>query len=136
MGVTKRTPKVDEALISGIARGIPLAQICRDLKIDRTIVYDWRKQDPDLDQRIARARDIGFDAIADDCLAIADEKSDDPASRRVRVETRLKLLAKWDPRRYGEKVQHTGADGTGPVSIETIRRTIIDPGHGDSSKDA
>ena len=37
-----------------------------------------------------------------DCLTIADNTEEDPASRRVRVETRLKLLAKWCPRRYGD----------------------------------
>lgn len=113
MGTTVRTPKIDEEIISGLARGKPLAQICRGLGIDRTIVYDWRKTDEALDQRIARARDIGFDAIADDCMDIADDRADEPASRRVRVETRLKLLAKWNPQRYGElmKNEHSGPDG-------------------------
>ena len=34
---------------------------------------------------------------------------------KLRVETRLKLLAKWDPKRYGDKItqEHVGADGGG-----------------------
>lgn len=28
--------------------------------------------------------------------------------RKLQIETRLKLLAKWDPRRYGEKVEVNG----------------------------
>ena len=79
----------------------------------------------------ACARDEGFDAIAADCLDIADDKSgdvkivggeDNPIEvcntefvqrAKLRIETRLKLLAKWDPKRYGDKVDpnHTGAIG-------------------------
>lgn len=38
---------------------------------------------------------------------------------KLRVETRLKLLAKWDPKRYGEKITQeiSGPDG-GPVRTE------------------
>jgi hypothetical protein len=38
--------------------------------------------------------------------------------RKLRIETRLKLLAKWNPKKYGERVQneHTGADG-GPLKV-------------------
>ena len=52
-------------------------------------------------------------------LEIADDREEDPASRRVRIETRLKLLAKWDPKRYGDRLQAelTGANG-GPVRSE------------------
>lgn len=31
--------------------------------------------------------------------------------RKLQVETRLKLLSKWDPRRYGDKLEHTGPGG-------------------------
>ncbi len=38
--------------------------------------------------------------------------------RKLQIETRLKLLAKWDPKRYGEKLQTelTGANG-GPIAV-------------------
>jgi hypothetical protein len=66
-----------------------------------------------------RARDAGYDSIAQDCMSIADSNIDDVycaadgeertnsdviQRAKLRVETRLKLLAKWDPRRYGEKL--------------------------------
>jgi hypothetical protein len=76
-------------------------------------VYDWLDDDAELLGRFARARERGGHEIADQCLEIADDREDDPASRRVRVETRLKLLAKWNPNQYGEqsKLALTGADG-------------------------
>jgi hypothetical protein len=70
---------------------------------------------------IARAREEGFDAIAREALEIADDgrrdyvplengglavDHDHIARSRLRVDTRLKLLAKWDPKRYGERIQH------------------------------
>ena len=74
----------------------------------------------ELAERFARARAIGYDAIAVDCVRIADDASRDliddgkgglminstsAARARLMVETRLKLLAKWDPKRYGERLQ-------------------------------
>ena len=66
-----------------------------------------------------------IDAIADDCFVIADESSKDyrltdkglafdaehVQRSKLRIETRLKLLAKWDPKRYGERqqVEHSGS---------------------------
>jgi hypothetical protein len=40
----------------------------------------------------------------------------------LRIETRLKLLAKWDPKRYGERLHSevTGVDG-GPLQIQIVR---------------
>ena len=42
--------------------------------------------------------------------------------RKLRIETRLKLLAKWNPKKYGDKLAHTGADGEGPVEIALSER--------------
>lgn len=128
-----------------IADGEPLRQICRDdgMPAWRT-VYDWINEQPDFAARIARARALGYDAIAEECLEIADDKRYDSrfagagdnerevanaewiGRSKVRIETRLKLLAKWDPKRYGDKVQqeHTGPDGQ-PLTI--ITRRVVDP---------
>jgi hypothetical protein len=109
---SKFTQEIAEEICERLSRGEPLAVICRDVKMpDPSVVWDWTKRDEAFSQAIARARVAGFDAIADDCMAIADDRTDDPASRRVRVETRLKLLAKWDPKRYGDKLdlKHSGS---------------------------
>lgn len=116
-----REPLIAE-ICARLSTGEPLAQICRDPHMpERTVVYDWLKENKEFAQRIAHARDAGFDAIAEDCLAIADSpmpSTDNGATdggavqhAKLRVETRLKLLAKWDPKRYGDKqqVEHSGA---------------------------
>lgn len=74
------------------------------------VVEDWMANDPEVERAIARARELGGDAIAAEALAIADDKEGDPVRDRLRVETRLKLLAKWHPKRYGDRqqVEHSG----------------------------
>lgn len=106
----------------------------------RQAVYDWMKDNEDLSLRFARARDVGFDAIAEETLDIADDSRNDWIQRNIgdeenpilieqvntehiqrsklRIETRLKLLAKWDPRRYGEKLDLTSKGEAMPASFQ------------------
>jgi hypothetical protein len=70
-------------------------------------------KDEDFVRRIARAREDGYDVIADQCMVLADLEPTDPLHvnwRRLQVETRLKLLAKWNPKKYGDRqtVDHAG----------------------------
>lgn len=123
-----------ERICARIASGETLRAICRDDDMPSwTAVYRWMEARPEFSERIARARELGFDAIAQETLEIADETAHDTvateqgerpntewiARSRLRVETRLKLLAKWDPKRYGDKVQHTG-DGGGPIETRNL----------------
>lgn len=142
------TPEIADEICDRLSEGEPLRQICRDERMPawRT-VYAWKAANADFDARIAGAREAGFDAIAHECLEIADETAFDTVSTengdransewisrsKLRVETRLKLLAKWDPKRYGDRItqEHTGADG-GPVQIEKIERVIVRPANPDA----
>lgn len=126
---------VADQICERIGEGEPLAQICRgeDMPPLRT-VYRWQEDHADFAASIARAREAGFDQIAMDALDIADETSRDTQKgkngddipnnewitrSRLRVETRLKLLAKWDPRRYGDKTL-LGSDPDNPLPASFI----------------
>lgn len=121
MGMRKRTPQLEDTIVDGLAVGIPLRQLCRENDIHFSAVYDWMEADEDFSRRIARARERGYHAIADSTIEIADDQDEDPASRRVRIDTRLKLLAKWDPKRYGDKVLHGQDPDSGPVQVLITR---------------
>lgn len=125
---TDFSDQIAEEIVRRIATGEPLAKICRDEGIGRTTVYAWREAHPEFSERFARARLIGFDAIAEDALEIADAQRGDPQRDKLRVWTRFQLLAKWDPKRYGEKVatELTGPNG-GPLQVQEVRRTVVDP---------
>jgi len=119
-----------QAVLEGLRKGTPLTVICsaEGMPCDDT-VRKWADDDAELGRAIARARETGFDVIAMEALAIADETEHDtvkgkdgderPNSEwitrsRLRVDTRLKLLAKWDPKRYGDK-QLIGSDPENPL---------------------
>ena len=103
---SKFTPAIGEEICARLTKGETLTSICNALDIPVRTVSDWKDADETFSTNFARARLDGFDAIANDCVRISDDRDDDPASRRVRVETRLKLLARWDPKRYGERSEH------------------------------
>lgn len=131
-----------EALVPEICRrlscGETLASICRDEHMpDRDTVYLWANSDESIARRIAQARAVGFDAIADECVEISDRPSPttplgstdsgDVAHRKLQIETRLKLLAKWDPKRYGDKqqVEHSGQVDIAATLLAARKRSGI-----------
>lgn len=126
-----------------IESGKTLRAYCRqDGKPSYGTVYDWLEEDAAENSRFAHARDLGEDQIAQECLEIADntqvgeiitikpdgsqevKTADMIEHRKLRIETRLKLLAKWNPRKYGERIQaeHTGPDGGAIQIVSTIPR--------------
>ena len=116
--MTRRSASIEERLLAGVADGRTLREMCRETNVGRATVYTWMK-DEDFAQRMARARAIGFDAIAEEMLEIADDSRNDwvqradasetdPPTRnpdniarsKLRIDTRMRVLAHWDPRRY------------------------------------
>lgn len=93
-----------------LATGEPLTVICRDMGVSVRTVNDWRKVDAEIAAQFDEARDLGFDFIARRSRETARGKGDstkDVQRDKLIIETDLKLLAKWDPRRYGDKMQHS-----------------------------
>ena len=45
--------------------------------------------------------------------------------QKTRIEQRLRLLGKWNPRKYGDKTIHSG-DVDNPIAITEVRRVIVD----------
>lgn len=122
-----------DSLVEWISNGKTLRSWCRiDGNPSYAAVYDWEAKDAVFATRLARARDIGADAFADECVAISDDGSNDyidtPVGRKfdpenvnrskLRVWSRLELLKCWNPRKYGARVQ---VDGTVTLLAESIR---------------
>lgn len=140
---TVRTQAIEDEIVSRISAGEPLASICReDHMPGLTTVWEWTKKDATLAERIARAREAGHDVIAAGALAIADEPppmtergvdSGHVAWQKNRIWTRLQLLAKWDPKRYGDKLELAG-DAKAPLTIQLVRLAPEPPAPGDPER--
>ena len=117
---SKFTDKLFAEICERLSKGEPLTQITAspDMPCDDT-VRNWAEADEGggLSRDIARARERGHDAIALEALRIADDKEGEHQRDRLRVDTRLKLLAKWDPKRYGDKVQVGGDPEGSPMQM-------------------
>lgn len=135
---SKYTPEIAQEMCNMLADGIPLREICRQEGYPawRT-VYDWMYQDDALGEAgvglsaaIARAREVGQDAIAEQIWVEINQEPErilsegggriDPGYvqwQKAKAEIGLKLLAKWNPKRYGDKIA-VGGDPGNPVQTQ------------------
>lgn len=119
-------PKIIDEVVEWLASGKTIRDYSRqEGKPDYSTIYIRLADDEEAGQRIVRARAQGCDAIAEEIVAIADDSSGDVATTadgrevcngefvqrsKLRVETRMRLMSKWNSGRYGDKsqVEHSG----------------------------
>ena len=130
----KKTPKLTEEVLSRIALGETLASLGRELDFHPQSWADWMRADEGLAVAYQRARDVGADALAEQALALIDEEPSriegkiDPGHvqwRRAQVDTRLKLLACWNPKKYGTKQTHEIGNKDGEA-LKTEHKAEVD----------
>lgn len=123
------TPELLEEAVKWIASGGTMLSFCRQPgRPIRQRVTDAIRQSPEWQRRFTEARRDGFDAIAEEALALIDSDPGpgpkggrDPATvqwLKARADFRLRLLAKWDTARYGDRVQLAG-DPNAPLNAMT-----------------
>ncbi len=126
-----------------LAEGETLRSVCRDQAMpDKATVLRWLadKAKADFRDQYAHAREMQADALFDEALEIADNVSGDWAEdkdgrkvldhehiqrSRLRVDTRKWAAGKLAPKRYGDKMQHTG-DGGGPIRVRPDLSKLTD----------
>lgn len=131
------TQDIADEIVERLSKGEPLAVMCRDPYMpDRVTVWRWAEADKTFSQHIARAREDGFDMIANETRLISrgvpGESSGDVQRDKLIIDTDLKLLAKWDPKRYGERqevdVNHGVQDSLGDLLKAIDGRSRAKPG--------
>jgi hypothetical protein len=134
---SKYTPELAQEICERLANGEPLRQICRDDHMPSWVaIYDWMVKDDALGTKgsglslaIARAREVGQDAIAEQIwidMQLEPERILSEGGGRIdsgyvqlikaRADIGLKLLAKWNPKRYGDRMELAG-DKENPLHI-------------------
>lgn len=135
-----------ERICDDLARGMTLRAVCRQGGMpDASTVIGWVRDDKcGFAQQYARAREIGYQVMADELIEIADDGTNDWVERetergaqvlcdhdhvtrsRLRVDARKWLLSKALPKVYGDKVAVTGGDG-GAITTEVTYRWARSP---------
>ncbi|MGA1253657.1 MAG: hypothetical protein ACO3WN_07500 [Burkholderiaceae bacterium] len=136
---SKYSPELVKEICERLADGEPLRQICRDAHMPAwSQIYEWMAKDDALGANgsglslsIAKAREMGQDAIAEEIYREVMQEPErilsEGGSRidsgyvqllKARADIKLKLLAKWNPKRYGDRVQVAG-DAENPLKTET-----------------
>lgn len=140
-----RTPVYQPAdymprILELLANGNTLRAICRlEGMPGYTTVYTWINNSKEYAEQFARARDLGEEAIAAECLEIADDSTADYTERvnsktgetervldqeavqraKLRVWTRLQLLARWNPKKWAEAHSNTNTT-TAAVMVQVV----------------
>lgn len=118
-----------DAIVEWVSKGKTIRDYCRQEGAPCFwTVYKMRNEDESFHTRLAHARIIGSNAIAEECLDIADNATNDWMEQlnedeipvgyklngehvqrsKLRIETRLKLLACWNRSEYGSKPEGDG----------------------------
>ena len=132
---TRCTADTASTICTRLAGGASPRSICRDDTIpSRSTVMGWLfdGEHEEFSEQYARARKVQAEVLADELTDIADDGSNDFTTdkdgketvnhehiqrSRLRVDTRKWVAAKLLPKRYGDKLQHTG-EGGGPIPQE------------------
>jgi len=141
--------EIQSVLLERVANGESVNSVCKDPDMPtRGMVYDWSYDDPSLfGNKFARALDNRAHCLLDDCIDIADNidfNETDAAilsarinHAKMRIDARLRVIGKMSPNRYGDKVQHVGANG-GPIQVAalTIDSSTLDASQRDVLRQA
>lgn len=68
-------------------------------------IVKWQDRDPEFEAQSLRALRSGTHLLAGDCILIADDEEIDPQNKRQMIDTRLRLIGKWNAMLYGDKVE-------------------------------
>ena len=112
-----------DSVLASLKSGESLRKSCEAVGLTHSTFLEWVKADAAISDQYAHAREIGYTLLAEEIIAIADEKdvevrydgedmkldlsSTGVARNRLRVDTRKWMLSKMLPKIYGDKLETT-----------------------------
>ncbi|HAW9010743.1 TPA: DNA-binding protein [Escherichia coli] len=96
----------------------------------RSTILKWFRDVPEFSDLYMRAKEIGFEVLADEIIDLSDAaeniKKEELNRHHLMIETRKWLLAKLQPRKYGERVTQeiVGNREEAPVQVEVTKEEI------------
>lgn len=109
---TLYTPELADRVCQLIGERKTTREVCKILGISRTSLNEYLKNDEAFANRYARAQEEALDDMGDELIELADEATpENYNAKRLQVDTRKWVMSKRGPRKYGDKVALTDADG-------------------------
>jgi len=130
---SKYNEQIADEICAGLAMGKPLPKIVEAKHMPSAVsVYAWLRIYPEFLKRYETARQDGAHTYAYQIAEIIDEEPSyvmdekgneriDPASiahKRLRMDGRKWLAAKYLPKAYGERLQHEGVEDGAPIKVD------------------
>lgn len=136
----KYTPSQREMLFKKVIKELQKGRFLRQILEDdgmpsRTALYDWLDKDEKYQERYARAMELGDEVLFEETLEVARtpmegetveygpkgttiKRGDMLGHRRLLIDTIDKVLARRNPRKYGNKIDVTS--GGDPLAVPAI----------------
>ena len=112
---------IQSAVIADTIEGMAPKAIAEKLGVRYSVFWTWLTEDEDRFKAYQAALTGYADALAHETLSISDSPSENAASDKLRIETRLKLASRWDRNRYGEQ---THVQVGGSVSLISLLASL------------
>ena len=93
--------------------GLGLYTICR-----------WLVDSPEFRELSRSARKNRTGVLAEEYIRIADDPNISPNDKRIRIDARLRLIGKWDGKRYVDKVAHKVVTETKFIPLDELIEKI------------
>lgn len=121
-------------VLSGMRGGLSTFKACEAAGVPHSTFLLWMKDDAELADSYARAREDLIERIANEVLELSDaDVGEQPDGKKdwaavqkhkLQVDTRKWLLSKLAPKKYGDKLELTG-DPDRPIAIQKIERVVV-----------
>lgn len=124
MTATAYTPELAEKFCAVVADGKSIRAACKQPGMpSKASVFRWLREHPEFAAMYEIATDERADTLIDEIVEIADNCKTDADSIRkakLRIHARVEQAQKMKPRKYGTKMELTGAGG-GALTVEIVQ---------------
>lgn len=104
------TPEIGDRICSRLSAGEGVVSICKDEDMPgRTTFYRWLRVHPEFMANYVAAKEESADAMLEDMFDIAANEPDVKRAR-LQVDVRKWAASKLKPKKYGDRVVHSGDD--------------------------
>lgn len=118
--------KIRDHVLEELSKGRSLSSICDEDEgvCSYATWMRWELADEELCESVARAREAGATKLLEEIIDIADDKSEDANSRKVRIYAREKYAAMIAPRRFGQRLDVTSGGERLPSPVQADHTKI------------